>query len=173
MPQRMVEHVSFIWKGVSEEFSAMPHKLEPKFGGSSVPSFYGDGPEIERVSGKGNANNELELTQESVSAIMTNNSLLNTKYENGMGPVNIKVINPLKVPLGDFELSLVPKNFNANTGSDEDSLFADSTMWILVKLPNDTVFADTTINYENEQVILESTTGNKILDWGFAVTINQ
>ena len=160
-----------------KKFSAMPHKLEPKFGGSSVPSVYGDGPELERVSGKGNGNNELEMTQESLDAIMANNSILNPKYENGMGPVNIKVIDPLKVPLGNFELSLIPKNFTANTGNDEDSLFADSTMWVLVKVNegalNDTVYADTTINYENEQVILESTTGKKILDWGFAVTINQ
>lgn len=155
-----------------KKFSAIPHKLEPRFSGSSVPAVYGDGPELTRLSGKGNGDNELELTQATVDAIMANNFVLNPRYENGMGPVNISVINPLKVPLGEFELSLISKTAGSE-GNNNDSLAADGTTWILVKLPSDTVFADTTINYRNEQVILESTTGQSIFDWGLAVTIEQ
>lgn len=157
-----------------KKFSASPHKLEPKFGGSSVPSYYGDGPELVRISGKGNGHNELELTQETIDEIMTpggSGVVANPKYENAHGPVNIAVIDPLKVPQGEFELSLVP--YNTTAGNDNDSLYADSTSWILVKLPNDTIFSDTTLAYRNEQVILESTTGKSIFDWGLAVTIEQ
>ena len=156
------------------KFSASPHKLAPKFSGSGAPSFYGDGPELMRISGKGNGFNNLELKQESKDAIMANNSIDNPIYENGHGPVQVTVIDPLKVPKGDFEISLIPFKNAVNTGNDEDSLFADSTGWILVNTTtNDTIFADTTLAYKNEQVILESTTGESIFDWGMAVTIEQ
>jgi hypothetical protein len=155
-----------------KKFSAIPHKLEPRFSGSSVPSVYGDGPELIRLAGKGNGDNELEFTQSTIDEIMANNIAPNPKYENGMGPVNISVIDPLKVPLGEFELSLVPKTVGSEGGND-DSLAAGGTSWILVKLPSDTIYADTTLDYRNEQVILESTTGQKIFDWGLAVTIEQ
>ena len=154
-----------------QKFSASPHKLEPKFGGSSVSTFYGDGPELEVIAGIGNGNNILELKEDVKLKILEDGSVTNPIYENGMGPVKISVIDPLKIPKGDFELSMIP--YNTTTGTDDDSLYADSTTWILVKSPNDTVFADTTINYRNEQIILESTTGNSIYDWGLAVTIEQ
>lgn len=160
-----------------QKFSAVPHNLEPKFSGSGVPSFYGDGPELEVIEGKGNGNNELELKEEVVADILANNKASKLIYENGMGPVNVSVVDPLKVPLGQFELSMIPKA-TGSEGSDDDSLAADGTTWVLVKLgdgttANDTVFADTSINYSNEQVILESTTGKAIQDWGLAVTIEQ
>lgn len=157
-----------------KKFSASPHKLEPKFGGSSVPSFYGDGPELQRISGKGNGMNELELKPEVIEEILKNNSVANPIYENGFGPVDIKVIDPLKIPLGEFELSLVPKGVTQNTGNDDDSLWADSTAWILTNLTTgESVSSDTSLAYENEQIILASTTGKSILDWGMAVTISQ
>lgn len=159
-----------------KKFSASPHKLEPRFSGSSVPAVYGDGPELERLAGRGNGDNELEFTQATVDEILANNFVTNPKYENGMGPVNISVIDPLKVPLGEFEISLLPKSAGSE-GSNNDSLAADGTVWVLVKVnedaQNDTIFADTSINYRNEQVILESTTGQSIFDWGLAVTIEQ
>jgi len=154
-----------------KKFSASPHKLEPKFSGSSAPSFYGDGPELVRLSGKGNGFNELQLKQETIDEILQSNSVENPKYENGHGPVNVSVIDPLKVPKGEFELTLVP--YNTTAGPSNDSLYADSTTWILVKLPSDTIYADTTLAYKNEQVILESTTGKSIFDWGLAVTLEQ
>jgi len=159
-----------------KKFSAIPHNLEPRFSGSTVPSLYGDGPELERLSGKGNGDNELEFTQETIDNILANNFDPTPRYENGMGPVNISVIDPLKVPKGNFELCLVPKSAGSE-GNDNDSLAASGTEWILVKLNDgaagDTIFADTAISYRNEQVILESTTGQKIFDWGLAVTIEQ
>lgn len=155
-----------------QKFVASPHKMEPKFGGSGVPSFYGDGPELVRVSGKGNGTNIIELKQEVIDRIFNGEAVENPIYENGVGPVDIKVIDPLKVPKGDFELSLVPYTSGANVG-DDDSLTGDSLGWILVKLPNDTVFADTSLGYRNEQIILESTTGSSIFDWGMAVTLEQ
>jgi len=139
-----------------------------------VPSFYGDGPELQRISGKGNGMNELELKAETIDEILSNNFVANPIYENGLGPINIKVIDPLKIPLGEFELKLVPKGVTQNTGNDADSLWADSTAWILTNITTgESVTSDTSLAYKNEQIILASTTGKDVLDWGMAVTINQ
>jgi hypothetical protein len=151
------------------EFSASPRKTEPRFSGSNAQSYYGDGPELIRMSGLGNGGNFLNLKPESDSAILKDNYAKNPIYENAHGPVKVTVIDPLKVPEGDFELTLLENNVSQH----KDGLRAENTKWILVKLPNDTIFSDTTIAYENEQIILESTTGNKIFDWGLAVTLTQ
>ena len=86
---------------------------------------------------------------------MANNFVVNPKYENGLGPVKITVIDPLKVPEGDFELSIIPTSPTAELTTSgfkiRDSIHASSTTWVLVKLPNDTIFADTTLAYKNEQ----------------------
>lgn len=157
-----------------QKFSATPHKLDPKLGGSGAPSFYGDGPEMTRLSGFGNGDNVIELTEASRNAILINNSIENPIYENGAGPVNIAVIDALKVPQGDFELSLVPISSIVEFDNRSDSLYADSTTWILVNLTTgDTAFADTNIRYRNEQVITEKATGSSLLEWGMAVTIEQ
>ncbi len=152
-----------------QKFSASPRKTAPRFSGSNAQSFYGDGPELIRLSGLGNGGVSLELKPESEEEIVTNNFALNPKYENAHGPVQVKVIDPLKVPEGEFELTLLENGISQS----DDGLVAENTKWVLVKLPNDTIFADTTIDYINEQVILESTTGDKIFDWGLAVTISQ
>lgn len=156
-----------------QKFSASPHKLAPKFGGSAAPSFYGDGPELIRLSGKGNGFNNLELTQETKDEILRDGISLNPKYENGHGPIDIKVIDPLKVPKGNFELSLIPYRGQAITGS-EDTLPASRVSWKLERMETgDIIEGDTAISYKNEQIILESTTGKSIFDWGLAVTVEQ
>ena len=152
-----------------QKFSASPRKTEPRFSGSNVQSFYGDGPELVRLGGTGNGGQWLELTEESEAEIVRSNFMENPQYENGHGPVKISVIDPLKVPEGDFELTMIEAPVSQTNGG----VVAENTSWVLVKLPSDTIFADTTINYRNEQVILESTTGDQIKDWGLAVTIEQ
>jgi hypothetical protein len=152
-----------------QRFSASPRKSEPRFSGSEVQSFYGDGPELVRLAGQGNGGNFLRLKPESEAEIVANGFSANPMYENAHGPVSVTVIDPLKVPEGEFELTLLEENIT----TDKDGIDAEETTWILVKLPSDTIFADTTLAYRNEQVILESTTGDKIFDWGLAVTLEQ
>lgn len=152
-----------------KKFSASPRNTEPRFSGSNVQSEYGSGPKITRLAGTGNGRNSLELTEESRNAIVANNYLAEPTYENGHGPVSITVIDPLKVTKGEYELTMIETPVSQSA----TGLVDTNTYWILVRMPNDTIVADTTINYRNEQVILESTTGTKIKDWGLAVTIAQ
>lgn len=151
------------------EFSASPRNTQPRFSGSNAQSYYGDGPELVRLAGVGNGGISLDLTPETEAEIVATNFMQNPKYENAHGPVKVSVIDPLKVPEGEFELTMLEDGISKA----KDGVNAAKTTWILVKLPNDTIYADTTLAYRNEQVILESTTGDKIFDWGLAVTISQ
>jgi hypothetical protein len=96
----------------SKKAYGIPHIPDPEKNGSIVNSSYGFGPKITRVEGQGNGGNYLDLTQESVEKILngtvTNNEIT---YENGRGPVNIKVVDPLNVPNSSFALSLISRNY--------------------------------------------------------------
>lgn len=164
----------------STDITAIPHKTESENFGTKINGQYGTGPSITRIDGQGNGGNNLELTQETINQILTSsdNKIDNPSYQPGLGPVKITVIDPLKVPKGDFELSFIESPINANNFvRNRDGLIDSNTSWILVKFNenglNDTVYSDTSINYINDQTILASTTLNPALDWGLAVTISQ
>ena len=164
-------------------YRAIPHQSDPKNGGTTIQSDYGDGPEITRIEGTGNGGNFLELTEETVNSILAQGlggKAANPTYKGGAGPVNIKVIDPLKVPVGDFQLRLKESN-----PLGVDSLIDENTTWELVRFddngnPIDTVYSDTSINYFNEQTITGvNSEGDKVVngrdfpDWGLSVGISQ
>ncbi|MBI3518714.1 MAG: hypothetical protein HY062_05090, partial [Bacteroidetes bacterium] len=66
-----------------------------------------------RIEGQGNGGNYLDLTAESVSKILSNPSgRENTiTYENGRGPINIRVVDPLNVPNSNFSVALINRNY--------------------------------------------------------------
>lgn len=99
----------------SKKAFGIPHNPSPEKDGTIANSFYGYGPKITRVEGQGNGGNYLELTQGSVEQIL--NGTLNKgqiTYENGRGPVGIKVVDPLNVPNSNFALSLINRNWINN-----------------------------------------------------------
>lgn len=101
----------------SKKAFGIPHNPAPEKDGTIANSFYGYGPKITRVEGQGNGGNYLELTQQSVDQIL--NGTLNRgqiTYENGHGPVGIKVVDPLNVPNSSFALSLINRNYFYKTG---------------------------------------------------------
>ena len=86
---------------------AIPHSVSPENGGTILNSGYGTGVPITRIEGTGNGKNILNLSAS------TENEILNepyyaekASYLPGGGPVQLKVIDPLRVPAGEFELSL-------------------------------------------------------------------
>lgn len=157
-----------------KQFSASPRiPIGTSDGGYTIKANYGDGPQIMRLEGTGNGGNNMELTEESVTGILSNNFMANPVYQRSKGPVSIKVIDPLKVPKGDFELTLLETPIPTNVRLRENGMVDSNSTWILVKLPSDTIYADTSINYRNEQILLESTGNTKIGDWGLAITVAQ
>ncbi|MEW6469291.1 MAG: T9SS C-terminal target domain-containing protein [Bacteroidota bacterium] len=132
-------------------YSGIPHIPSPEATGTNQQSTYGMGPKITRVEGRGNGGMTLELTQASIDAIVAYNNVQQITYENGAGPVNVKVIDPLNVPDGNFTLKF--------TG------VATTSNWSLTG-PSGTVNSDKTI-------LLESPNEQLIPEWGLSVSITQ
>jgi len=138
--------------------TGVPHISAPQTGGTVVNSYFGLGPELKRMEGQGNGGLALDLTEESVEAILQPPYRLeNPVYKSSRGPVEIKVIDPLNVPDANFSFRLV--------ATDNTNVALDTATWSLTDLTaNDTVFSDRTIAATNEQIIKK---------WGLSVRINQ
>ena len=105
-------------------YSAVPHNPAPEANGTIANSTYGFGPKVTRIEGQGNGGYALDLTQETIDRIMNpagdwfEDSLI---YENTRGPINVKVIDPLRVLGGDFVVKLkkvYPFTVGPNKGLD-------------------------------------------------------
>ena len=147
--------------------SAIPHITSPEAYGTEVHSSYGTGPKLTRIEGHGNGGNVLDLTASTISEILSSSTsrVVNPTYETSRGPVNIKVVDPLNVPVeNSFEFKLVGITSAAN--------------WQLINLTtNDTVFSDKTIAIANEQLINgqpsgETNINNAIPSWGISVNVS-
>jgi hypothetical protein len=161
-------------------YTAIPHKT---VNGDVMNSDYGDGPAVTRIEGQGNDGMSLEFTRETVEEIMSKKpvgTIVNgdtvkmghpdypiayeAKYENGFGPVNVKIIDPLNVVEGQYILKFdtlyKKKNFNITNndaldpGGDTASYFTGS--WRLIDQSNGQVYtADAELDQQNEQVFLD------------------
>lgn len=143
-------------------YTAIPH---PTINGTVLNSAYGDGPPITRVQGNGNGGMILELTEETIETIMSKppaDSLnvmggpdypiaYNATYQYGLGPLNVKVIDPLNIETADYQFEMtgvVPSN--------SDSALIDSAVWKLTNLSTgDVYFADRDLTSGNEQLFLD------------------
>ena len=104
-------------------YSAIPHFTEPDEGGTILNASYGDGVSITRIEGTGNGGNDLELTQESIDEILNSDDhrVYNPTYIAGHGPVNITVVDPVKIPEGDYTFKLFDPEFNGSSISSYNS----------------------------------------------------
>lgn len=138
-------------------YSGIPHKPTPESGGTIIHSVYGDQPEITRVDGTGNGGLFTDLTTHSIEDILNNIKQGEITYKKGYGPVNIKVIDPLNVMGGDYELKLMD--------SISGTYNIDNMMWELKNLKTgQSITSDRSIRVGYEQIIPE---------WGISVTIGQ
>ena len=78
-------------------YSAIPHQVDPENGGTILGSSYGSGMPITRIEGVGNGGNSLELDSTTVANIIIDGKASFPSYENGMGPVTVTVVDPLKI----------------------------------------------------------------------------
>ncbi|MBX2974033.1 MAG: T9SS C-terminal target domain-containing protein, partial [Flavobacteriales bacterium] len=147
--------------GSIRRYVGIPHRPDPTTGGTILQAKYGDGFEITRLEGQGNGGNATSLKRASLDSCAMANGWREQEitYERGRGPVTVKVIDPLKVPLADFEIwfndTVTPGNLN-------------DASWSIVKLGNDgtteRVPSDRMIDLAYEQVIPQ---------WGISVSIQQ
>ena len=161
--------------------SMIPHKT---LDGMVLMANYGDKPAVQRFTGVGNGFNELELTKETVDEIMSKpmawydsnieGIALNRfgspnypisyhpRYEAGYGPIDVQIIDPLKVKSHSYELwfgDMFEKYTHNVTGDleiDGDSAARMVNRWYLKDIDDDEVFeSDTTTIYDNEQMFKE------------------
>ena len=154
-------------------YSAMPHRT---VNGTIIKGDYGSRPEITRIAGYGNGGMVLDLKDEVVDEIMSKPPasetnifggpdypmVYNPTYKVNAGPVNVKVINPIGVKEGDYELWLDSlKRVTVHNVSDIVGLMGDTTSkmvshWHIKDLATGEVYdADTTILPDNEQLFLK------------------
>ena len=159
--------------GSKAAYAAIPHISSPTNAGTILNAQYGDGPKITQIEGAGNGNNALKLTQATINKIMSGSPWKadSIEYENGYGPIQIKVIDPLNVPAENFGLQFIDSLTTTVTGTVSNCSVTNITdaKWIVYKIPaqpfvGDTVWSDSKISYLNEQIIPK---------WGISITINQ
>lgn len=98
----------------SKKAFGIPHNPAPEKDGTISNSMYGYGPKVTRLEGQGNGGNNLDLTQESIDRILNNGDREDViTYENGRGPINIKVVDPLNVPNSNFSVTFLNRNWNS------------------------------------------------------------
>lgn len=134
-------------------YGSIPHMTQAEANGTTINSVYGFGPEITRIEGVGNGGQIMNVTSEVESTILTDGAVEQTTYAPGQGPVNIKVIDPLEIPSGDYILE-----FDEDDATASWMVYNASTGDTLVKK------SDTIIELKNEQIIPEL---------GMSVTIEQ
>lgn len=155
--------------------SGIPHNPSPEANGTEQHSTYGMGPKLTRIEGHGNGGNILDLTEGSVSEILSASPYrsVNPTYENTRGPVNIKVVDPLNVPVeNSFEFKLKAKYAKTGTSA---FITQDSSTWELKNLSTGvTIYSEKTIAIPNEQIINGQPSGSttfSIPTWGISVNV--
>lgn len=144
--------------GSIRAYTAVPHIPTPENGGTVTNAEYGDGLQVTRLEGQGNGSLVVDLTDETLESIVDDPNWKKDEitYTVGMGPVDVKVIDPLNLPNDEFEL------WFQDSITDGD---LDDAYWFLVRLgTQDTVWADRSIAIGTEQIITE---------WGISVNLGQ
>lgn len=148
--------ISATGKGI-ESVVGIPHDPSPENDGTIYTTSYGFQPEITQIDGVGNGGTFLELTQETIDEILLNGRDLTPTYKSGSGPVDIKIIDPLNLKEGDYQLIF-----------GQDSAEINEDTWYMIRTDadgvKDTVWSDYVIGIANEQLIL---------DWGISVNVKQ
>ena len=89
-----------------QTYSAIPHQIDPENGGTILGSNYGTGAKIERIEGTGNGSINLELDSMSVVDILANGRIENPVYKKGAGPIQVSVVDPMKITGKSYSIQL-------------------------------------------------------------------
>ena len=156
--------------GSIRSYSGIPHNPAPEAGGTIQHAEYGSGVVMTKLEGKGNGMMDLELTSASEKDILENTIASTVTYAAGHGPVDVRVVDPLRVPDANFELRV-----GSLTGEDVDPEDAADTYWTLTNL---SLLSDT--DPDNDyQAVHESASSiallneELLLNWGLSVTVHQ
>ena len=153
--------------GSLRTYAGIPHNPAPESGGTVQYAGYGSGVEMTKLEGKGNGTMDLELTAASEQAILDNVIASTVTYAAGHGPVDIRVVDPLRVPDADFELRVAGDDADL-----EDAVDAYWTLTNMTMLNDDDPDNDYKAVHESSSSIA-LLNEELLLDWGISVTVHQ
>ena len=119
--------------------SAIPHPPTLHGGMATINSDYGSIPNITRIDGQGNGGFALELTKETMDKIVRGGDngdyrVRELKYEKDAGPINIKVIDPLRLKPFDYTLYIrepILDNMSASDNQINNTDVSNDAYWVL------------------------------------------
>ncbi|REJ83176.1 MAG: hypothetical protein DWQ44_00215 [Bacteroidetes bacterium] len=141
-------------------YTAIPHIPQVEAEGLVLNTFYGDGPEITRVTGIGNGyllgsdRKSLDLKQDQVENMIRSNSsrIEFPTYQRARGPVDVRIYDAVKVAPAEYELWLLDST-------------TTSGRWVLRN--------NTTGRVDSSVKTLEFPFDQLFPDYGFYVSMNQ
>lgn len=137
---------------------AIPHNVSPLNGGTSLNSGYGDGFSLRRIEGRGNGRQVIAISGQEENSLLSSPYTQNElDYIAGGAPVQVKVVDPLRVPAAEFELSL--EDGVTNSGS------IDSLYWSLKNLTDGGLY--------NSYTSFKATSEDVLLDYGISILWGQ
>lgn len=122
--------------------AGIPHLFDLEKGGTVTQSSYGYGPKITRIEGQGNGGNILDLTGESEAYILANSFIKTPTYQNGRGPIKVKVVDPLNVPNSVFTVKFLKLPNTAYTATNTPipgAWLTGSALYTNTSIPTSTV----------------------------------
>ncbi len=150
--------------GAIKTYESIPHIIDPEKGGTVIQGDYGDAPAIVQVEGHGGGRNILDLTEETIDEIMSGPPWVadEVKYKAGFGPIDVHVVEPMNVPNDSFIIKF--DSVNSYVGSKMNGKVIDADWYIVRESTNDTVWSETFIKTNYDQLVL---------DWGISINITQ
>ena len=154
-------------------FEVIPHLNAPENGGTDYPANYGDGFEITQHEGYGNGQNNLELTEASINAIMAGPpwKTNNLTYQANRGPIKVKIIDPLNVPDDTYIIkmdSISNENYYADSivSGVVNPLYGliKQAKWYIQNSKGEKIWSDQWITVNDEKIFF---------NWGISVQIEQ
>lgn len=130
-------------------FSAIPHSTNPQNGGTNLNAAYGDGIPLKRIEGVGNGAFNLLLDNGEVDSLLFDPPyrIDHPTYQAGSAPIEIKVIDPLAVVGGNFQLAFK----DTTTIGDLSDAYWELTGDVIA----DTIRPVSNISVQSEQIIEE------------------
>lgn len=168
-----------------EPIVAIPHNPAAEDGGKMAQAEFGMCPSIIRIEGYGNGGSVLRLTQSSIDELMgpkgvpgkgpgyidhyipspqadaskMHNPCMieHPSYEENYGPINVRVIDPLKLREGRYNILFKAFKEDGKPATvDTDIVVNKYTRWCIIpEGTRDTVWSDFTISRYNEQLFLD------------------
>lgn len=129
--------------------TALPNPSNGEMG-TVINSDYGSGVTVTRLEGIGNGGNYVQLSTASMDEAVKNGQVDQAVYSPGQGPINVKIVDPVKVKPYNWVLQI------AGSGAAPNGI-ATTGKWTLTALDGntavETIYSERDISAINEQII--------------------